>query len=134
MLGRLIIGMIGGEIADAKRRVGGLVVILLALLLIVFSALIVLFAFYLWLSGIMPPWQAALVVAGCVFAAGLVIFLIGRSMMRRRVRSAERLEAEMQALMSQYSTGGDAPDEKKVYGLVAVAALTGLILGRRLTR
>jgi hypothetical protein len=134
MLLRLVTSLVSTEIANLKRRASGFGALIFACAFLFLASAFIFFALYLWLAVRMLPWQAALMVAGIIILLSFVIWLTGRAMMRgRRYRNAQ-YEDDVSALMAQFSAAEIKPDGKQTLGLIAVSALVGLIIGRRLSK
>lgn len=131
MLEQIVRRLVSNGMADVKRRVSGAGFMIFGLLLLVLAATFVFFAAYLWLSTRMEPWLAALSVAGIIVLLSLVLWLIGRSMIRRQRAKKILLDDEIQTLIRQLSADGGLGGKKPALSLVAAAALLGLLIGRR---
>jgi len=129
MLRQLLASLVRSQVADLRRRATGGVVILVAAAALGIALTLALVALCLWLATLMAAWQAVAIVAGSVFVVALILFLVGRSTLRRRSAQAVELERLAQAL------GIDAKAKaagETSFGLIAAAMLAGFILGRRL--
>ena len=131
MLRQLFSLVLKREVADLKRRSSGSVLLVAGMPLVTLASLVALAGLYLWLSTRMTAWEAALVVAGLLLFAGLVLILAGRSMIQRQRARNDEVEALTQALLgkSGAATGSSTP-----VGTVAGAAVIGLNIGRSLHR
>jgi cyanate permease len=118
------------EISLIKRRFSGLVLIFGSLMLALLALASLSFTLFLWLAERIPPWQAALSVSGVIFLASLLMWLAGKLIMRRRHSISTELEEEIRTIATILlpETGSDR--EKKIWSVVAVAALIGMIVGR----
>lgn len=131
MLERLVSRLVSNQVAGLKRRISGLSLIVFALLLLALAAVFAFLALHLWLSTIIEPWQAALTVAGLVVLVSLALWLAGRAKVRRERGRTMLMDDEIQALIRQLSAEGGLGGTKPALGIVAAAALIGLIIGRR---
>jgi Putative Actinobacterial Holin-X, holin superfamily III len=134
MINRLVSGLVSAEITNLKRRASGFGVQILAFSFLFLATAFVFLAVYLWLSLKMLPWQAALTVAGIIILLSCVIWLTGRAMIHGRRPGNTQYEDDARALIGQFTSAEIKPDRKQTLGLIAVSALVGLIIGRRLSK
>lgn len=130
MLERTLSLLARKEISPIKRRVTGFFLILGGLILALLGLASLSLSLFLWLSEQMPAWQAALSVSGLIFLASLILFLSGKLVMRRRHSVSAELEEEIRAIAAILLPESGKDREKKIWSLVAVAALIGMIVGR----
>jgi hypothetical protein len=130
MLERAIGLLAKKEIALIKRRFAGLLVLLGSLILVPVGLAFLSLSLFLWLSERMPAWQAALFVSIPIFLVSLVLWLAGKLMMRRRHSINEELDEEIRTIAAILLPETGAAREKKVWSLVVIAALIGMIAGR----
>lgn len=129
---RQIVGtLLKNELAELKRRSAGGLLLLLSVVLVALATAFGMLALFLWLSTHMLAWQAALAVFGVILIAALLLGLIGRSMIRRHKRRRDDLDALVQAALGSHAKSDktDAP-----LGVIATAAVAGLIIGRGLSK
>ena len=131
MLQQLVSRLVSNGLADVKRRASGAGLIVFGLLLLALAVTFAFFAVYLWLSTKMEPWLAALSVAGIIVLISLILWLVGRSIMRRQRARSMLMDEEIQTLIRQLSADGGLGGKKPALSLVAAAALLGLLIGRR---
>ena len=131
MFRQIVSMLLKNEVAELKRRSAGGVMILLSVTLLGLAMVFGMLALFLWLSTHMLAWQAAMVVFGVILIAAIMLGLIGRSMIRRHKRRRDELDAYIQAALGPHAKNGttDAP-----VGVIATAAVVGLIIGRGLSK
>jgi hypothetical protein len=118
------------EISLIKRRLAGLFLILGSMMMALIGVASLSFALFLWLSERMLPWQAALCVSGIIFLASLGLWLSGKLAMRRRHSISAEMEEEIRNIATILLPRAGKERERKVWGIIVVAALIGLIAGR----
>jgi len=128
MLRQLFTALLKSEMTELRRRSAGGVLLLGAIALLGLAVLFALLALYLWLSMQMLAWKAALVVFCVLILLAAIFWIGGRSMMRRRKKRRDELDQYIHALL-----GGDNENDESnaSLGIIAVAALVGLIIGRK---
>ena len=134
MLQRLVSNLISNEVATFKRRVSGLALLVFTLVMLSLAAAFAFLALYLWLSTIIPAWYAALMVAMVIALMCVIVWLTGRSLLRRRQARATIINEEVRAFMGQLPRGSDKDAGKRTLELLATAAAIGLVLGRLLPK
>ena len=135
MLERLVSHVISNLVAGLKWRATGAALLLFAAALMFMAATFAFLAFYLRLTNFTSPWIAALVVGATIAILAVVIALFGYLMIRHhRLDDLQFLDREFRGAIAQLTSGNTKPTEEQAMGLVAAAALAGLILGRRLSK
>jgi len=127
MLRQLFTTLLKSEMTELRRRSAGGVLLLCAIALLGLAVLFALLALYLWLSMQMLAWQAALVVFCVLILSAAVFWISGRSIMRRRKKRRDELDQSIHALLGTHGENGDS---NAPLGIIAAAALVGLIIGR----
>ncbi len=132
---RQIVGtLLKNELAELKRRSAGGLVLLLSVVLVALATAFGMLALFLWLSTHMLAWQAALAVFGVILIAALLLGLIGRSMIRRHKRRRDDLDALVQAALGSHAKSDKTDKTDAPLGVIATAAVAGLIIGRGLSK
>jgi hypothetical protein len=137
MLEELIGALLRTQSGSLKRKATGAAVEIAALGLFGLAIVFILIGSFLWLSGKMEMWAAALIVAAIVSVVALALMVIGRTIMRQNSRrdreQLDRVLGEFAPLA--YSLMGDNKGaHPSGAGLMAVALATGIALGRFLRR
>ena len=117
-----------------RRRITGLGLLALTLVMLSLAAAFGFLGFYLWLLTLMPAWYAALLVTGMAVFLSLVLWLLGRTLLRRHQPRTKIITDEVQSFMGEFSHGTGGDNRKKTLELIATAAIVGLILGRLLPK
>jgi hypothetical protein len=120
------------EVVDLKRRGAGVVRIAVGWMLFVLASLAGVFALYLWLSTRIEPWPAALAISMLLALLGGIVVLSGRNMMRPQHKGKQDLDASFKTLMNTADTGARAGKENAPLGIVALAAIAGFIIARKM--
>ena len=131
MLRQIVSMLLKNEVAELKRRSAGGVMILLSVTLLGLAMVFGMLALFLWLSTHMLAWQAAIVVFVAILIAAVMLGLIGRSMIRRHKRRRNELDAYIRAALGPHAK--NVTTDASV-GVIATAAVVGLIIGRRLSK
>ena len=132
MLRQLVVAALGCGLQSLKRQIFFAVSALFALILLFVALLFGLLAFYLWLSaGLLEPWQSALVIAGILLLLALLSLIVGRLSLRRHRRADDEVSAILQSLLSQPRDGPHG--ERGQLSLIVLAAVVGIVIGRRLS-
>lgn len=136
MIQRLISGLVSNEVADIRRRLTGLGLIIAAFFFMLLAAGFAFVALYHRLTIAMPAWQAAAWVAASIGVAAIVLLMIGRSTLRRRSRYHQEIRKEIHALMGHVPGSGAAGEQNRsaTAGLVATAMIAGFVIGKRLVK
>lgn len=134
MLQRLVSHLVSNELAVFRRRISGLALLALTLFMLSLAAGFAFLALYLWLSTVMEAWYAALVVAGFIVFLSLVLWLVGRSLLRLHQTRRRIITDEVHSFMGAVSSGTGRDNGKRALALMAAAGITGLIIGRLLNR
>ncbi len=128
MLRQLFTALLKSEMTEIRRRCAGGVLLLCAIWLLGLAGLFGLLALYLWLSTQMVAWQAALVVVCVLVVIAAIFWISGRSKMRRHAKQRDEVDQYIHTLLGR---PGENEDGKSSLGIIAVAALAGLIIGRK---
>jgi membrane protein YdbS with pleckstrin-like domain len=134
MLQRLVSNLVSNEVTTFKRRVSGIALLVFTLAMLSLAAAFAFLALFLWLSTIIPAWYAALVVTMVIALFSVIVWLIGRSLLRSRQARATIINNEVRAFMGQLSQGSGKDASKRTLELLATAAAIGLIIGRLLPK
>lgn len=134
---RGLLGLVGAEFNIVLRRTA--TTALLLLLGVIFLGGALLFgaaALFICLADAYGPLTAALAIAGGLFVLGALLLVIGYSRLRSRRRreataSFGALAASLRPANQPVSPQTPLLPAKTVMGIAAVAAIAGLILGRR---
>lgn len=130
MLEKAIHLLVSNEVSLIKRRFAGFFLIFCGFILMLLSAAFLSFSLFLWLSQRMPDWQAALFVTGVIFLASLVVLFAGKLITRRPRSINAELEEQIRAIAAILLPEKGKSREKRIWSLVAVAALIGMMVGR----
>jgi hypothetical protein len=110
------------------------------LLLLAAGSALLAFAFALlagfWaLSSVLPQWQAALAIAGFALLAALILRFAGVSLIRRRT-PVQKLFGVQGGTMLRQASARALPDVTPIepLPLVLLAAVAGIVVGRRLSK
>ena len=116
------------EVADLERKLSGLLLLVVSMVLLLLAVLFAMFSSYLWLATVFQPWQAALAVAGILLVVCAFIWIMARLRLVRRMERRSILESEMGSYANLFSY---APQSQKLF-FIAITALIGLIVRRRM--
>lgn len=122
------------QIAGLRSMAAGLACLMLAISLLLVALVFVLLSGFWALSAILPLWQAALAMAAAALVLALMIRTCGNYLIRRRA-PAWRLTGQPAAAQAD-----GLPVKKSVSGiadpllLTSIAAVVGIVMGRRLSR
>ena len=105
MLQRLVSNLVSNEVTTFKRRVSGMALLVFTMAMLSLAAAFAFLALFLWLSTIIPAWYAALVVTMVIALFSVIVWLIGRSLLRSRQARATIINNEVRAFMGQLSQG-----------------------------
>ena len=134
MFRQIVSMLLKNEVAELKRRSAGGVMILLSVTLLGLAMVFGMLALFLWLSTHMLAWQAAMVVFGVILIVALLLGLIGRSKIRRHKRRRDDLDAYVQAALGPHAKSDKTDKTDAPLGVIATAAVAGLIIGRGLSK
>jgi TRAP-type uncharacterized transport system fused permease subunit len=133
MLNQVLNLLVKREVADLKRRSTGGLLLVTGFMLISLAGLLGLAALYLYLATRIEPWQSALSVSALLVLLGGILALAGRAKVRRHHMMKQELDAYMSSLLG--SSGGSANDGKESsIGMVTLAAVIGIIIGRQIRK
>ncbi|MCB1378801.1 MAG: phage holin family protein [Alphaproteobacteria bacterium] len=135
MMFNLLRAYLSAEKASLRRVLSGLAMIVMSggvlLLAIGFAFL----AAFWGLAEVMPPWLAALTLTATGLVVALILRLAGQSLIRSR-RSRDAVSPQDLANLLAREIGLAKPDLKTAdaTGFVVLAAIAGIIIGRRLSK
>ena len=123
------------QVVGIRDVMSGLVVLALAAGVALFAFAFVLLAGFWMLASILPQWQAALVIAGIALLAALLLRVIGLRRIRRHAQMRQLLDLKT-AVANPNSSATATRDQRRIepMTLVLLAALAGIVAGRRLIR
>lgn len=135
---RLLLGFVGVEVNVILRRAATTVLlIVLGALLVGCAAFALLVAIFFALAEAYDPIVAALLISAISFVGGAIVLLIaylGMRTSRRRTRMSPFAVVPPAVPLTNQPIGPSPPllSTQTVLGIAAVAAIAGLILGRRI--
>ena len=132
-ISRVLTGYAAAQAAGLRDVAFGLILLAMAAGVVVLSLAFALAAGFWALSSVMPAWQAAAAMACVALILALVLRVVGVRMIRRRTRLAGSL-VPAAALSSAVAQSRPATQASDTAMLLAMAAVAGLIIGRRLSR
>jgi hypothetical protein len=123
------------QVLGIRDVMSGLVVLALAAGVALFAFAFVLLAGFWMLASILPQWQAALVIAGIALLAALLLRVIGLRRIRRHTQVQRLLDLKTAvAVPESPAKARKTPQRIEPMTLVLLAALAGIVAGRRLIR
>lgn len=123
------------QVAGIRDVMSGLVVLALAAGVALFAFAFVLLSGFWLLDSVLPQWQAALVIAAIALLAALLLRAIGVRRIRRHKQVQQLLDMRTAvATLQSPSTARKDSQRIEPMTLVLLAALAGIVAGRRLTR
>ncbi len=134
MLQRLVSNLVSNEVAVFRRRISGIGLLAFTLIMLSLAAAFALLALYLWLSTVMPAWYAALVVALMIVLFSLILWLVGRSLLRRHQSQTRIINDEVRSFMGEFSHATGTQVRKQTVELMVTAAIVGIIIGRLMSK
>ncbi|MEE4235394.1 MAG: phage holin family protein [Anderseniella sp.] len=133
MINQVLNLLLKREVADLRRRSAGGLLLVAGFLLFLLAGLLGLVALYLYLSTRIEPWQSALSVSALLVLLGGILALAGRAKVRRHHKMRQELDAYMETLLS--SSGVPEKNGKEAsIGMVTLAAMVGIIIGRQIRK
>lgn len=133
MINQVLNLLLKREVADLRRRSAGGLLLVAGFLLFLLAGLLGLVALYLYLSTRIEPWQSALSVSALLVLLGGILALAGRAKVRRHHKMKQELDAYMETLLS--SSGVPEKNGKEAsIGMVTLAAMVGIIIGRQIRK
>ncbi|MCB4767575.1 phage holin family protein [Ancylobacter sp. Lp-2] len=132
---KLLLGLVGAEVNLALRRTATTALLLLLGALLFGGALIaVMAALFIALAEAYDPLVAALLIAALCFVLGVVLLIIAYARLKSPARRQALPLAGLRAAPIRSPEGPTEPPfaAQTVVGITAVAAIVGLILGRRI--
>lgn len=133
MINQVLNLLLKREVADLRRRSAGGLLLVAGFLLFLLAGLLGLVALYLYLSTRIEPWQAALIESALLVLLGSILALAGRAKVRRHHKMKQELDAYMETLLS--SSGVPEKNGKEAsIGMVTLAAMVGIIIGRQIRK
>jgi hypothetical protein len=123
------------QVLGIRDVMSGLVVLALAAGVALFAFAFVLLAGFWMLASILPQWQAALVIAGIALLAAFLLRVIGLRRIRRHTQVQRLLDLKTAvAVPESPAKARKTPQRIEPMTLVLLAALAGIVAGRRLIR
>ncbi|GLK83348.1 phage holin family protein [Ancylobacter defluvii] len=135
---KLLAGFVGAEVNLALRRAATTVLLLLLGALLFGGALVALMvALFIALAEAYDPVVAALLIAALSFVVGIFLLIAAYARLKSPSRRAASPFAGLRAAPIRPPEGPAVPPApplaaQTVVGIAAIAAITGLILGRRI--
>lgn len=140
MFEALVHSFIQAQVGNVRRKAKGAILEAAAFGMVGLSVVLLFIGMFLWLSVRIQPWMAATLLAALAFLAGIILMLVGRSLLRRK-----ETDPHEQAMSALKSMGLFSPDGQTDFGkaeakqepgpvMVASALAAGLILGRSINR
>jgi len=123
------------QVARMRDVMSGLVVLALAAGVALFAFAFVLLSGFWLLASVLPQWQAALVIAAIALLAALLLRVIGVHRIRRHKQVQQLLDMKT-AVATLQTVSATRKDSQRIepLTLVLLAALAGIVAGRRLIR
>jgi MFS family permease len=122
------------QVAGFRYRASGLALLAIAAGVLLIAVAFALLAGFWALSLVLPPWQAALAMAGVALVTALILKLVAMRMIRRRTPFAHLTSQRLAATQTEPLSSRQQRRLGDPATLVIVAALTGVAVGRRLFR
>jgi len=140
MFETLVHSFLQAQVGNVRRKAKGAILEAAAFGMVGLSVVLLFIGMFLWLSVRIEPWIAAILLAALALLTGVILMLVGRSLLRRK--ETDPHEQAMSALKSLglISQDGQTGSEKVEAGqepapvMVASALAAGLILGRSINR
>ncbi|GAB4070541.1 hypothetical protein KHC28_07540 [Ancylobacter sonchi] len=132
---KLLLGLVGAEVNLALRRTATTALLLLLGALLFGGALIAaMAALFIALAEAYDPLVAALLIAALCFVLGTVLLIIAYARLKSPARRQALPLVGLRAAPIRPEAGPAEPPfaAQTVVGIAAVAAIVGLILGRRI--
>lgn len=135
MVANLLRNYAAAQVAGVRDVMSGLVVLMLAAGVALFAFAFMLLSGFWMLASVLPQWQAALVMAAIALFVAVLLRFIGMRRIRRHTHVQRLLDLKpaVAAPVSATTTRADTHRIEPVT-LVLLAALAGIVAGRRLTR
>jgi Putative Actinobacterial Holin-X, holin superfamily III len=127
---RFLTGLVEGELLHFKRIAAGLLMLVVAMVFALIAVLFAILSLYLWFSTFLPPWQAALLVAGILLAMCLFVWILARM---RIIRPARKRYVRQIKMDSDANLLSSASQGQKL-SVIATAVVIGVFFGRRISK
>ena len=135
MVANLLRNYAAAQVAGIRDVMSGLVVLMLAAGVALFAFAFLLLSGFWMLASVLPQWQAALVMAAIALLVAVLLRVIGMRRIRRHTH-VQRLLDLKPTVATPVSAATARADTQRIepVTLVLLAALAGIVAGRRLTR
>lgn len=132
---KLLLGLVGAEVSFVVRRATTTALLfVLGALLVGGALLFVMVAVFIALAEAYGPLRAAVIVAAALFGVGGLVLVVAYGRLRARQRRSAVSPLAAFGTATNQPIGPQPPPlaARTVVGIAAVAAIAGLILGRRI--
>jgi protein-S-isoprenylcysteine O-methyltransferase Ste14 len=140
MFETLVHSFLQAQVGNVRRKAKGAILEAAAFGMVGLSVVLLFIGMFLWLSARFEPWIAAILLATLALVAGVILMLVGRSLLRRKETDPHEQAMSTLKSLGLFSKDGQTGSEKVEAGqepgpvMVASALAAGLILGRSINR